>query len=318
MTEVEKPLVTFALFAYKQERFIREAVEGALAQDYENLEIILSDDCSPDRTFEIMESIAAAYSGTHRLVVNRNASNLGLVKHFNQLVAQAQGDIIVVGAGDDISFPDRVSNTVALLGAKPDASIASFTDIIIDSDGNETYRPDPGKLSEVRRVTLDDYISGKAGGLSGASRGYRRRIFAEFGLLNDQCPTEDTPCLLRGLLLGHAIVSSRAGIQYRKHQNNVSGAPSINKMDFSAIHAQYLEDIKTARERNWVSSDTASQVASWANRKHRRRVAKKALFEAEDGLLGTLKRVALDDDFSIGERARMLKRRFLSRRLSNR
>lgn len=42
----QAPLVTFALFAYNQEKFIREAVEGAFAQTYESLEIILSDDCS--------------------------------------------------------------------------------------------------------------------------------------------------------------------------------------------------------------------------------------------------------------------------------
>ena len=38
----EYPLVTFALFAYNHEQYIREAVEGALAQDYPNLEIIIS------------------------------------------------------------------------------------------------------------------------------------------------------------------------------------------------------------------------------------------------------------------------------------
>jgi len=48
-----KPLITFALFAYNQERFIREAVQGAFSQTYSPLEIIMSDDCSKDRTFDI-------------------------------------------------------------------------------------------------------------------------------------------------------------------------------------------------------------------------------------------------------------------------
>ena len=52
------PLVTFALFAYNQEAFIREAVASALSQTYEPLEIILSDDCSTDRTFAIMQELA--------------------------------------------------------------------------------------------------------------------------------------------------------------------------------------------------------------------------------------------------------------------
>jgi len=41
----ERPLLTFALFGYNQEQYIREAVEGAFAQTYSPLEIILSDDC---------------------------------------------------------------------------------------------------------------------------------------------------------------------------------------------------------------------------------------------------------------------------------
>jgi hypothetical protein len=51
--ETDQPLVTFALFAYNQEKYIREAVEGAFAQTYEPIEVILSEDYSTDRTFEI-------------------------------------------------------------------------------------------------------------------------------------------------------------------------------------------------------------------------------------------------------------------------
>ena len=78
VSNTERPLVTFALFAYNQERFIREAVEGALSQDYSPLQIILSDDCSIDRTYEIMREMAAAYEGSHEIVLNRNEENLGL------------------------------------------------------------------------------------------------------------------------------------------------------------------------------------------------------------------------------------------------
>ena len=69
MTLGERPLICFGLLAYNQEPFIREAVEGALAQTYAPLEIILSDDCSTDRTFEIMQETVAAYRGPHKVVL---------------------------------------------------------------------------------------------------------------------------------------------------------------------------------------------------------------------------------------------------------
>ena len=72
-----RALVTFALFAYNQEKFIREAVEGAFSQTYEPLEIILSDDYSSDRTFEIIERMAAEYTGPHRVIVRYSRSCSG-------------------------------------------------------------------------------------------------------------------------------------------------------------------------------------------------------------------------------------------------
>jgi len=52
-----RPLLTFALVSCNQEPFVREAVEAALAQSYSPLEVILSDDCSDDRSFAIMEEL---------------------------------------------------------------------------------------------------------------------------------------------------------------------------------------------------------------------------------------------------------------------
>lgn len=52
---MEKPLISYVVTAYNIERFVREAVECAFAQTYSPLEIVLSDDCSSDRTFEIMK-----------------------------------------------------------------------------------------------------------------------------------------------------------------------------------------------------------------------------------------------------------------------
>ncbi|MDP6474553.1 MAG: glycosyltransferase [Alphaproteobacteria bacterium] len=98
------PTVSFLLPAYNQEAFVRDAVRSVLAQDYEPLEIILSDDCSSDRTFEIIENEASAYKGPHSVVLNRNEMNLG-IEHINKLQQLASGTILVTGHGDDLSMP---------------------------------------------------------------------------------------------------------------------------------------------------------------------------------------------------------------------
>ena len=105
----QPPLVTFVLFAYNQERYVREAVKAALAQTYEPLEIVLSDDGSSDRTFEIMQEMAAAYDGPHEVRVVRNPHNLGLIPHVLARGREAKGELVIVAAGDDISKPERTA-----------------------------------------------------------------------------------------------------------------------------------------------------------------------------------------------------------------
>ena len=112
MTEHDRPLVTIALFAYNQERFIREAVEGVLGQDYEPLEIILSDDCSADETFAIIKNMVKEYAGSNKVILNRNENNLGICPHVSKIMSIASGDLIIVASGDDISLPGRTSTLV--------------------------------------------------------------------------------------------------------------------------------------------------------------------------------------------------------------
>jgi glycosyltransferase involved in cell wall biosynthesis len=76
----DRPLISFILIACNQKRFIREAVEGTFSQTYSPLEIVLSDDCSRDRTFEIMKELTASYQGPHKIILNRNENKPGITR----------------------------------------------------------------------------------------------------------------------------------------------------------------------------------------------------------------------------------------------
>ena len=104
------PKLSYVLLSHNREKYIRAAVESALAQDYGGeLEYIFSDDCSTDRTFEIIKECAAAYKGGRRVVVTQPPSNLKTAGNFNHAVSHAQGDWIVRADDDDISAIDRCS-----------------------------------------------------------------------------------------------------------------------------------------------------------------------------------------------------------------
>ena len=105
----EKLLVTFALFAYNQERFITAAVEAAFAQTYQPLEIIISDDGSSDKTYETILSLVQRYRGPHTVRAVQTEFNKGILSHVLSVVNKSHRDLIVVAAGDDISEPNRVT-----------------------------------------------------------------------------------------------------------------------------------------------------------------------------------------------------------------
>src|SRR5260370_42237196 len=94
-----KPLLTFAVAGFNQESFIREAVEAAFAQTYAPLEIVLSDDCSEDRTFEIMCEMAKAYRGPHRVVLNRNPTRRSIGGRIYSIIQDAPGGVVPPRAG---------------------------------------------------------------------------------------------------------------------------------------------------------------------------------------------------------------------------
>ncbi len=178
-TTAARPLVTFALFAYNQEQYIREAVEGAFSQTYEPLEIILSDDCSSDRTFEIMQEMATAYTGPHEVRVRRSEVNRGLIGHVNDVTSQANGKIIIFAAGDDISFAKRSESVVSNLLAS-NADLAWSRVAMISEEGMAL--PDRNTLDVT--FTWTSNITEIATSMAlyiGASGAITRRLVDEFG-----------------------------------------------------------------------------------------------------------------------------------------
>jgi glycosyltransferase involved in cell wall biosynthesis len=216
---MERPLISFILVCYKQEQFVREAVAGAFAQTYAPLEIILSDDCSPDGTFAVMEEMAKAYRGPHRVVLNRNPKNLGLVGHINRAVEMATGEFIVPGAGDDISLPHRTETVVRLWQESGGRAKSIYSDVVgLQQDEARTYhftaRPEQNTLEHQLRTGNCNVL--------GASQCYHRSLFDFFGPLPPTLFEEDHVLPFRAALLGEVVYCPEVLLKYRVHVGNVS------------------------------------------------------------------------------------------------
>ena len=302
---LDRPVITFALFAYNQEEYIYEAVMGALSQNYYPLEIFLSDDCSTDQTFQIMKKIVATYEGPHRLRLRRNKKNLGLAEHVNVVMNAVQGDIIVLAAGDDISVPTRVEKSVKLLAEHPDASAVLLSAEIIDQSGESSgqRKLHPGS-SGLKVQSLDDLLRGKAVTF-GASRAIRAGVFRVFGNLNKDCPTEDTPFLLRSLMTGSNILSNEIGIRYRIHEENLSGNKIQKNFPHHRILSQYNNDVDTALSAGLINLDMSKKIGRWSLDNHQ---ARKALIKIQNGDvdLDAIKAIVFSKSMTLKRKVRAL------------
>lgn len=274
MVDAQWPKVTFALFAYNQEKYIREAVEGALAQDCPPIEIILSDDCSSDLTYDFMvESATKKKVLSHNVILNKNSINLGLSAHVNKIFGMASGDIILVAAGDDISFSSRARATVKAFMHHPKAYSVSFGHVVISGTGERRTKR-WSRFLRARRTTLtfDGLVTSKRH-MSGASRGIRREVYDFFGDLSEDCPTEDTPYLLRAALLGEIMSFRSPQIYYRSHEGNLSSPSSLRRMDPSKISSQYLMDFEVAVRARKVTPDKRADLERWISHWNQKRSA---------------------------------------------
>ncbi|MBI4915347.1 MAG: glycosyltransferase [Acidobacteria bacterium] len=220
--------MTFALVAYNQEHYIREAVEGALGQTYEPLEIILSDDCSTDRTFEIMRETVAGYRGPHKVVLNRNEVNLGLTEHLNRVVlGLAHGELIVAAAGDDISLPHRTRTLLDAWATHLPCSAITSGYMRIDAEGREL-----GAVSSGQTLKITDQVELAARlkrdnlqHMFGCTLSFRRELFEFFGPLAVRY-IEDGSIVARAGLRDGLVVIREVLVKYRTHAGSVTMAAS--------------------------------------------------------------------------------------------
>lgn len=276
--------LTLGVLFYNQEAFAEQAVQGALAQTYSPLEIVFSDDASTDNTFRAIQRAIEGYDGPHKVVLNRNEKNLGLVGNVNRVVKFATGEIIVLAAGDDVSMPNRVARSAEVLAAADGCLCVSFGRIPFEGVEIPTETDTRQSEEGCTRYTMTDYVSGPRFYTDGATRAYRRAVFDFFGPMGSDCPIEDLPLLLRSFLLGDALVVPEPQVFYRVHEGGISQFGKADHFDREVIYRQYLRDLDVAAERGLLADDERGRLESVLALRRDRRIFVQDLHNASSRL----------------------------------
>lgn len=126
------PLVSILVPTYNGERFLRTTLRSALGQSYRNVEVIVGDDGSTDRTPEVLASVAAE---DPRVRVLRFEPNIGPLENPRRLLAEARGDYIKFLMHDDVLGSDCVRELVRGMQQHPEATMAFSHRVLIDEQG---------------------------------------------------------------------------------------------------------------------------------------------------------------------------------------
>jgi glycosyltransferase involved in cell wall biosynthesis len=133
MVSFGRPLVSIGMPVYNGERFLRQALESILVQDYENFELIISDNASTDRTGNICQMYAERDT---RIRYVRNETNLGASPNHKRVFEMARGDYFKWAAHDDECLPTFLSRCMSVFEEVPQSVVLVYPQsLIIDEEG---------------------------------------------------------------------------------------------------------------------------------------------------------------------------------------
>ncbi len=122
-----KPRVSIGMPIYGGEQYLSSSIQSVFDQTFQDWELILLDDCSPDRSMDTIQTLR-----DDRLRLLRNASNEGLVSARNRIMDESRGKYLAWLDQDDLAYRDRIATQVRFLDRNPHVSVCgSFTETFV-------------------------------------------------------------------------------------------------------------------------------------------------------------------------------------------
>ena len=217
----DDPLVTIIMATYNGEAFLEEQLLSIVGQSYKNIELLIADDCSDDKSYEISTRYAQEYRWIH---LRQNREHLRLVKNFEKLLESAQGDYIAFCDQDDVWREDKVRIAVEVLQREDNSKSLMFhSDLAAANEKLETIAPSYFKVRSYRfrNHKQIDVILGRCGVL-GNTMVTNQKLKSLALPFPDGLKAHDYWIALINELYGKRVTSQEPLVRYRLHQTNSS------------------------------------------------------------------------------------------------
>ena len=268
------PLITIAIPTYNRAQLVKDCVVSGLSQTYQNIEVMVSDNASPDDTLAVLKTV-----NDKRLRVLTSPKNVGAIENHAKCVREARGDYVVLMSDDNILDSEFLEKCVRLIRMEPGLPIvvAAYDNLVMDEFYENERRVVPAILSKKLSTGLMDstevlreYFHGKISADS-LSVVVRADVLRKNNRYTDAyLVAPDKATWIPALLEGRAGLINERCATYLVHDSSLSSqlAADDRMRDFckmmdeiSAIAAQKFPDLATQSDiKRWASRYLAFQA----------------------------------------------------------
>ena len=234
-----EPLVSVVIPVFNGERFLREAVQSVLHQEYSPVEIIVVDDGSTDGTANVARSLGETVRYLHQ-------ANQGPAAARNRGIEHAQGSLIAFADADDLWPPAKLELQLPYLIRDPRIDIV---------------------LGRIQQVLLSETVNGPTRAEEFGEPGFsvnlgsaviRKSVFERVGLFDETMRySEDVDWFMRAREKGTAIVTiDDVTLFYRQHEQNMTRGKNTSELNV-------LKALKRSLDRRREHTGVASALPTF-------------------------------------------------------
>lgn len=164
MNKIKNNLVSVLIPAYNHENYIQETIESIINQTYPNIELIILDDGSKDKTWERITELKPKCENRFVKIHFETKQNEGTCITLNKLLKLSSGEFVYIIASDDLAKPQAIEKEVKILQDNPDYALAVGDNEYVDSMGKQIFRTQKAFTSNIKNAkykTVKEFLSSK-------------------------------------------------------------------------------------------------------------------------------------------------------------
>lgn len=214
--------ISIAMATYNGEQYLQEQLDSFLGQTRQPDELVVSDDCSTDRTLEIIEQFAK--SAPFEVRFFHNKKNLGYAGNFNVVLQHCTGDLIFMSDQDDVWHSSKIEKMLAIFNAQPSLQLLIHDLDFCKADLTPIGQTKIERMEEVFDLNKS-YVVGMATAVRGSFLKLCLPILDQTGIAHDNWLHECANAIDKKAIMRDVLAL------YRRHPSNTTNGSNLN-VDF--------------------------------------------------------------------------------------